>query len=162
MHYPLLDDVKGVSLERIDFNRPSDDLTNWASAAESQGFATPGYINSQSFSTGIGDDDITLDPMVFSPDSDGYQDNVVISYRLPEPGMVGNITIYTSDGVRVRRLMRNELLGTEGQISWNGFGDQEEKLAIGIYLVYFETFRETGQVSRIKKSCVLAHPLGSN
>jgi hypothetical protein len=28
--------------------------------------------------------------------------------------------------------------------------------------VYFETFRETGQVSRIKKSCVLAHPLGSN
>lgn len=162
MHYPLLDDVKGVSLERIDFNRPSDDLTNWASAAESQGFATPGYNNSQSFSTGIGDDDITLDPMVFSPDSDGYQDNVVISYRLPEPGMVGNITIYTSDGVRVRRLMRNELLGTEGQISWNGFGDQEEKLAIGIYLVYFETFRETGQVSRIKKSCVLAHPLGSN
>jgi hypothetical protein len=162
MHYPLLDDVKGVSLERIDFNRPSDDLTNWASAAESQGFATPGYVNSQSFSTGIGEDDITLDPMVFSPDNDGYQDNLVISYRMPEPGLVGNITIFTSDGVRVRRLMRNELLGTEGQISWNGFGDQGEKLAIGVYLVYFETFSETGQVSRIKKSCVLAHPLGSN
>jgi len=162
MHFPLLDEVKGVSLERIDFNRPADDLTNWSSAAESQGFATPGYVNSQAFSTGFGESQITLDPEVFSPDNDGFQDNLVISYKHDEPGLVGNITIFNSEGMRVRRLMRNELLGVQGQISWNGFGDAGEKLPIGIYIIYFEVFNSSGDVTRIKKSCVLAHPLGSN
>lgn len=161
MHFPLLDDVKGVSLERIDFNRPSDDRTNWSSAAQSEGFATPGYINSQSFSAGIGDEQIAVTPEVFSPDNDGYQDVAVISYTTDRSNLTGNITIYSSEGNRVRRLMQNELLGSSGQISWNGTGDEGQALGIGIYVIYFEAFDPEGKVSRIKKSCVLAHMLGN-
>jgi hypothetical protein len=38
--FPFISRTKGVSLERIDFNRATDDRTNWNSAAEAVGFAT--------------------------------------------------------------------------------------------------------------------------
>jgi len=162
MHFPLLDNVKGVSLERIDFNRPSSDLTNWASASHTQGYATPGYLNSQAFSAGISEEQVTVEPEIFSPDNDGYQDVLTISYTTDRAGLAGSITIFNSDGIRVRRLMQNELLGREGQISWNGFGDKGETLAMGVYIIYFEAFDTAGKVSRIKKTCVLARQLSSN
>ncbi len=47
MHFPLLKDKKGVSLERISPAKPTNDINNWHSASESSGFATPTYQNSQ-------------------------------------------------------------------------------------------------------------------
>jgi hypothetical protein len=93
MHFALLNSVDGISLERLDFNRPSDDVTNWHSAAESVNFASPGYQNSQYIpveNTGS----VSIDPNVFSPDNDGYQDVINISYEFTEPGNVANIFIF--------------------------------------------------------------------
>lgn len=157
--YPLLDDLDGASLERIDYNRDSEDPTNWHTAAESQGFGTPGYVNSQAMDAGITDDQITIYPEVFSPDLDGNQDVTTISYQLDEPGYTGNITIFDSEGRRVNRLMRNELLGKTGSISWDGFSEEKQKLAIGVYIIYIEFFSTDGRVSKFKKTCVLAHQL---
>ncbi len=39
---------RGVALERISFEQPASDSTNWAGGLQSAGYATPGYINSQS------------------------------------------------------------------------------------------------------------------
>ena len=39
---------RGVSLERISFETPASDPTNWAGGLPSAGYATPGYLNSQS------------------------------------------------------------------------------------------------------------------
>jgi hypothetical protein len=41
-HFPLLADPEGVSLERIDYNLPTQDPFNWHSAATSSGYGTPG------------------------------------------------------------------------------------------------------------------------
>lgn len=156
MHFPLLGETKGVSLERVNFNRPSDDKTNWHSAAEDAGFATPGYINSQYSGTRNDDGEVTIEPEIFSPDNDGEKDVVGINYKFEEPGMTANVTIYDSKGRLIRNLVRNELLGTSGAFSWDGVDDERQKARIGIYIIYFEAFSTSGKVKKIKKTCVLA------
>mgnify|MGYP005849458711 CR=1 FL=1 len=159
MHFPLLNSKKGVSLERLDFFRPSDDASNWQSAAESVGFATPGYKNSQYLPSDFSGGEITIDPAIFSPDNDGYQDILNISYKFDQTGYVGNITIYDSNGRLVKKIMQNELLGSSGTISWNGINDNNERATIGIYIIYFEIFDLNGKVLKYKKTCVLASQL---
>jgi hypothetical protein len=156
MHFPMLRDVKGVSLERIDFNRPSDDRTNWMSAAETFNWATPGFENSQFMQSVEDDGEVWVDPEIFSPDNDGYQDVLNINYRFDRSGLVGNIKIFDSSGRLVRRLMQNELLGTEGVISWDGTGDNMERARIGIHVVYMEVFSSDGYTKGYKLSCVVA------
>jgi hypothetical protein len=158
-HFPLLNNDDGVSLERINPNRSTQDSTNWHSAAESVGFATPGYKNSQySETTGDGGE-VSVDPEIFSPDNDGHNDVANIHYQFSEPGYVANVTIYDSRGRHVRNLVKNELLGTSGFFTWDGVNDKREKSSIGIYLVFIEVFKLDGTVKSFKRSCVLATKL---
>ncbi|MBL0314390.1 MAG: hypothetical protein IPP69_00955 [Flavobacteriales bacterium] len=159
LQYPLLNSDDGVSLERIAFNRPTSDNTNWHSAAESAGFATPGYINSQSELAMGTEDQFTVETEIFSPDNDGNNDVALFSWNLSEQGYTGDIKIYDSEGRFVRHLMKGELLGAEGSISWDGLTDEKQKASIGIYVIYFEAFTPGGATLKNKKSCVLAHSL---
>lgn len=154
MHFALLNDVKGVSLERIDYNRPSNDNTNWHSAAEDVGFATPGYENSQFQKVEI-TDGISISPETFSPDNDGVDDVLNISYQFAEAGYVANIVIYDAKGRLIKNLLLNELLGTKGTFSWDGINENNEKAAIGIYVIYFEAFKLNGETKKFKKTGVL-------
>lgn len=159
MHFALLGDLDGVSLERLSPERPSTDRTNWHSAAEDAGFATPGEQNSQFNLTVIEENPITIDPEVFSPDNDGYQDVLNINYEFDQPGYVANISIYDGRGRLIRQLFENELLGTTGTLSWDGINEDREKSRIGIYIVYFEVFDTAGNVKKYKNSCVLGGKL---
>ena len=49
--------------------------------------------------------------------------------------------------------------GQEGAISWNGMNEDNEKAAIGIYLVYIELFDLSGKLNRYKLICTLAGKL---
>lgn len=154
MHFPLLQSTKGVSLERINYFRPTSDKTNWHSASETAGFATPGYINSQ-YSEAQFNGEIVISPEIFSPDNDGYNDVVNISYTFAQPGNVGTIVIYDSRGRIIRNLVTSELLGTSGVYSWDGTTNDNQKAGIGIYVIYFEIFDLQGKKSVFKKTAVL-------
>ncbi len=154
--FPLLNDASGVSLERISYDRPTQDSTNWHSASAPAGYATPGYENSQHAEAVAGDGEITVSPEVFSPDNDGHDDVVQFSYRFGEPGFVGNVKIFDATGVEVIYLVKNELLGTEGAFSWDGLDAAREKARTGIYIMYMEAFSVTGTVKHFKKPFVLA------
>lgn len=159
MHFGLLNITKGVSLERIDFNRPTQDRTNWHSASEASGFGTPAYKNSQYHDAGETDNAVEIAPEVFSPDEDGINDVTNINYHFDTPDFTANVTIYDSKGRIVKLLVRNELLGVKGTISWDGTDDNREKARIGIYIIYFEVFDLSGNVKHYKKTCVVASKL---
>ncbi len=156
LHYPLLDDTKGVSLERLDANRETDDETNWHSASSVIGFATPGFENSQ-FTVAEATDVVSLSPEVFSPDNDGIDDQLQISYELGKPGFTGNIYIYDDAGRLMTHLINNALLGNEGTFSWDGFDSDGQKASVGIYIVYFEAFHPDGSTITEKKATTLGH-----
>jgi hypothetical protein len=159
MQFALLSVTKGISLERVDFNRQTQDRSNWHSAAEAVGFATPGYQNSQYNDAGTTDDAIEITPEIFSPDEDGYNDILNINYHFDTPGFVANVNVYDSNGRLERRLIHNQLLGINGTFSWDGINDEREKSRIGIYIIYLEVFNLTGSVKHYKKTCVLASKL---
>jgi len=156
MQFPLLNVTKGVSLERINYDRPTQDRTNWHSASEAVGYGTPGYKNSQYSDAGETDNAIEVTPEVFSPDEDGVNDIVNINYHFDTPGYVANVTIYDSKGRLIKYLVRNELLGTKGTFSWDGINEEREKARIGIYIIFTEVFDLSGKVKHYKKTCVLA------
>ncbi|CAL1521308.1 lamin tail domain-containing protein [Chitinophaga sp. MM2321] len=159
LHFRLASQLKGVSLERLDYNRPATDTDNWQSAAATAGYATPGYPNSQQWAapeTGV---NISLAPAIFSPDNDGVDDQAVLSYLLPEPGWIGNVTVYNASGRPVRYLARNILLGNKGVVNWDGFGENTVVLPAGIYIFFIEIFNLKGQVKRWKHALVMARKL---
>jgi hypothetical protein len=156
MHFGLINDPNGISLERIDFGRATNDAANWHSAAETEGFATPGYENSQYFPGTITEEMVSLDPEIFSPDNDGFEDVINIYYSMEKPGYVGNLTIYDAKGRLVKALVENELLATNGTFSWDGVTENRLKARIGAYILYFEVFNTDGVVSSVKKPFVVA------
>ena len=159
MQYPLLQYVDGVSLERTNFDSPADDPSNWHSAAESVGFATPAYKNSQFIPTGENTSEITIDPEIFSPDNDGYQDVLSIKYRFDQPGYMMSVVIFNQAGQKIRQLVNNEYLGTEGVVNWDGIDDDNRKAPVGIYVFFIRVFDTQGNAKEYKKTGVLATKL---
>ena len=156
MHYPLLRSYKGVSLERIHFDRKTQDEFNWHSAASTAGYATPGDKNS-AFSENITQTShFEVYPETFSPDGDGYNDNLNIAYSFPQAGYRASIYIYNVAGKRLRTLINNQLLETEGYFTWDGIIDGGIKASIGTYIILIEYWNLDGEVGRIKKTCTLA------
>lgn len=156
-HSPLLDDTRGVSLERLSARAPTQAAGNWHSAAATAGFATPTAPNSQRrAAASTGDGFFQLPVQTFSPDGDGFQDVLLIDYRADQPGYTLNLRVFDAAGRPVRTLVDNELLGTEGILQWDGTDGQGKKARLGIYILWFELFHPDGTVRREKKTCVLA------
>ena len=157
MHYALLYDKSGVALERRNYGRPSDSESNWHSAAENVNFGTPGYKNSQfTYDPDAIEDDITIEPEIFSPNNDGYDDVLNIYFKFDEPGHTANVTIYDSRGRRIKKVKRSKLLGTDDVVIWDGSTDSGQKANIGMYVIFIELFGPDGNVRTYKKSAILA------
>ncbi|MEM8969106.1 MAG: lamin tail domain-containing protein, partial [Bacteroidota bacterium] len=157
-HHPILDDVRGVSLERISWETEVNDPNNWQSAAQTVGFATPGYANSQTVKASLTQAALSVEPRVFTPDQDGFQDYTQILYRWPNAGNVANVIIFDSQGRKVKHLARNTILSEEGFLRWDGTDDAGQQLSMGYYIIYFEVFHTNGQVSGLKERVVLGRP----
>ena len=157
MQFPLLNSSDGVSLERINYTCETNDANSWHSAAFSVGYGTPGYKNSQYLEENDGTDEFTLSTDIFSPDNDGYQDILEITYQLPSPNYTANIIVYDAKGRKIKRLAQNELLGTNGTFSWNGLNESNEKVRPGIYIILIEAFDLDGNVKHYKKNVVVAY-----
>ncbi len=157
--FKLIDDPSGVALERIDFDKPTQDAGNWHSAATSYGYGTPGYQNSQYKADAMADAAISLGPAVFSPDNDGRDDFVTITYHFPEQGYVCNLTIFDSNGRPVRFLTRNAICGIQGYFRWDGLNEKNSALNMGVYVLIADIFNLKGNTKKFKLPVILARKL---
>ncbi|MFZ9847674.1 MAG: lamin tail domain-containing protein [Flavobacteriales bacterium] len=147
MHDILLDEVDGISLERINPNS-----TLWHSAAQDIGWATPGLPNSQYLQDVASTNDFQLQDKVLTPNQDGYKDFALIHYQLDKAGYKSTINIYDASGVLVKILVSDFFLSTEGEFQWNGTDENGNLLPAGIYVLFAEYFHEDGTVKHWKES----------
>ena len=155
MHFELINDPEGVSLEKIDPYGASSNVMLWHSASENSGWGTPGKMNSQNYNTEMRSSVFEVQTKVFSPDNDGVEDIALFKYNLSYPGFVGSVHIYDNLGRLIKRVLNNELLGNAGILSWDGTNELGQKAAVGIYMVYFEYFNSSGDIFSQKSAVTL-------
>ncbi len=156
MHYPLLITREGVSLERLNPDRSSEDKTNWHSAAENVGYATPAYLNSHGSGSLIDEEEIKVTPEIFSPDNDGLNDIVNIEFSIHETNITGTVSVYDSRGRRIVVLANNVLLSSREIFSWNGMTVERQKAPMGYYIIIAEMIKPDGTVIRKKATTFLS------
>ena len=151
MHYSKLLTVKGVSLERIYPDMPTQDENNWRSAAESAGYGTPGYRNSQA-GNALESSTFEVVPEVFSPDNDGFEDYTEVVCAFPDEENRVNIVLYNNRGYPIKRLVNNVLCGSEARFRWDGDDDNGQPAPAGMYVVQIECWNlRTQRTLRMRK-----------
>ncbi len=156
LHSPLIKEDEGVSLERVSFSTETSDPQNWKSASTSVGYATPGYINSNSLpDRNNAKDVIQVDPEIFQPIY-GNPNFTLIHYNFDQGGYVANVKIFDGQGRQIKVLANNELLGTAGFYRWDGDRDDGSKARIGYYFVWFEVFDLSGNLKTYRNRIVVA------
>jgi hypothetical protein len=155
MHSRLLRNKAGVALERRDMGRPCNEPGNWFSASSVAGYGTPGYDNSQSTEWLVEETAFELSSTLLSPDGDGYQDELVVSYRLEGDDLYGDCVLFDARGNRVCRLLNNALLGTHGELCWSGRDDNGAALPTGRYVLFLDLHNLQGTQQVIKRTLTL-------
>lgn len=149
-HTSSVKDCKGVSLERINPDRDTQDPANWTSASQASGYGTPGYQNSQ-YGNPSGGGTTGIESPVWKEESEQY----TISYLLDKPGYNCRAFVFNTSGICVAEIMNHELLGTSGSLIWNGFSQKGNRLPAGVYIFYAEAYHSDGTVRRFKRAFLI-------
>jgi hypothetical protein len=159
MNFPYLQKTKGVSLERLSADIPSGYSSNWQSASETTGYATPTYVNSHHCFMSSDDLDVALDNSIISPDNDGKNDLLLITVTSTKPGIMLSLRIYDIRGRQVRTITDRTFTGDHSVFIWDGTDDGGKVVPIGYYLILADGIDAGGTRSKIKKTIVVAHLL---
>jgi len=154
-HFQALSSKEGVSLERISPDAATNNTSNWHSASSTVGYATPTYKNSQFSVIHPADSAFLAEPKIFSPDGDGFNDIIKITYKFNNTGNFGSVKIYDLSGRMVKELVNNDLFGNEGFYTWDGMNDNGTLCYSGVYIILAEVINVDGKVKKIKLSCTL-------
>ncbi len=151
LHFELLEETKGISLERISLSNNANRRGNWTSASENSGFGTPGLPNSQ-FQSPLGSHQkLVCEPEIFSPDGDGFQDILKISIPKQNIGASVSIDIFSEKGILEKRLVSGQQLSNENMFFWDGINEKGQKSAFGNYLVLVRIFDPSGNNKQLRK-----------
>lgn len=152
MHFDLLQDVEGVSLERI--STEINAVNNWHSAAEQVGFSTPTLPNSQAHLLIEPLHTMTLSPEIISPNNDGLDDVLSLQLCFSESGYRGRILIFNTQGFPIKTVVNNQLFGTKSTYFWDGTTDRTERARAGRYIIWLEATHNT-QTPIVEKQTIV-------
>jgi len=155
MHFPLLANVEGISLEKIRPEVSSIIPENWHSASENVGWGTPGKENSVSNPASQKDERIIFSSATISPDNNGNDDVLVIDINPQGTGNVISVTIFDETGNYIKKLAENFFAGTQATLVWDATDDNGSLVERGIYIIFIELFNDKGRTKSWKKVCAV-------
>lgn len=122
------------SVEKLHPSLDSPVSSNWGTCVALEKM-TPGAQNSIFFESLPSSGSVILQPNPFSPDGDGHEDVLYLSYSLPFTQAYLTVLIFDSEGRNVRTVAKNLATASEGIISWDGFSDGNQRARIGQYII---------------------------
>ncbi|MBK7629075.1 MAG: lamin tail domain-containing protein [Bacteroidales bacterium] len=155
MHFSLLSDFEGVALEKTAPGLKSEEAVNWHSAAESSGWGTPGAPNSIFSVIPVTTDKIAFSSSRITPDSDGNEDLLIISFNLTGNGNVISVTVFDETGNYIKKVASNLLTAPDAAILWDGTADDGSPVRTGIYIIYITLYNDSGKTQKWKKVCTV-------
>ncbi len=156
MHFQLLPNFEGVSLERLSLNISASNAENWFSASAQERYATPTRKNSMRLLHPPLENRIAIAPEVFSPDNDGYDDLLQINYQFNQLESFSELSIFNLHGFRVKDFAKSYWGGSQGLWIWNGLDNENNPLPEGFYVVKLTVFMPDGTLDIHRKTLVLA------
>ncbi len=147
------------SVEKYRITDTSNEPNNWGISVGESG-KTPGFQNSLFFSDLPSKGRVTISPDPFSPDGDGIDDELTITYSLPYLGAAIRWEIIDMAGRVIAKPYYNYQVGQNGKLKWNGKRDNGKSARIGIYVMKI-SFQDvaSAQSWETVKTVVLAKPL---
>lgn len=155
LHFPLLREKSGVSLERINPTVPTSTSSNWHSASASSGYGTPTRKNSQQDNDDSTHGSVRIMPDFFSPDNDGVDDYLTIQYNFLVPDNLMSVYVFDQNGIMLNKVIDNQLCGTNGSLFWDGLDNKKRRVSPGLYIILVESMDLKGGRLRIKKGIVV-------
>jgi len=155
MHFDLLFNTEGISLERIDPNRPTHDNANWHSASGVSGWGTPGALNSVTVPDYKSTSGINLSSRKISPDNDGHEDILKVRILFNSGNPLITAQIYNDRGYLVRTLINNLTSGTDATLYWDGSMQNGSVVKEGIYIIFVRAIHPSGKISVWKDVCTV-------
>lgn len=153
-------DSFGIEADRFEYTRTFDSNFTWSRGEDigrendwgrSENVAgSPGERNAVLYEMTGSHVTVTIEPNVFSPDGDGFEDMAVISVEAPKDKEL-TMRIYDRQGRIVKTVLDGERY-IKDSYEWDGRSDSGNRLPIGIYILYFEA---AGSES-VKKPIVIA------
>ncbi|MFH0778462.1 MAG: lamin tail domain-containing protein [Candidatus Eisenbacteria bacterium] len=148
------------SIERVSPDVGSRQASNWSSSAAASG-STPCAANSISEAArGANDFEIGLSSRVISPDGDGIDDRVVLSFVLPSPGARANFTVFDVEGRVVKRLLDQRKVGTVTQVTWDGRDESDRPVPVSTYIIHLGVTCPDGRMRDSKSTVAVIYPQG--
>ena len=147
------------SVEKYRITDISNEPNNWGISVGEAG-KTPGFQNSLFFSDLPSKGSVTISPDPFSPDGDGIDDELTITYSLPYLGAAIRWEIIDMAGRVIAKPYYNYQVAQNGKLTWNGQRDNGKSARIGIYVMKI-SFQDVASVQSWEtvKTVVLAKPL---
>jgi hypothetical protein len=128
---------RGVSLERVRPDMPTDDPSNWGGCVDPGG-ATPGRRNSIFLDAAPPQGRLSVAPNPFSPNGDGSDDRAAIRYELPTARATVRLSVYDALGRRRVVLVDRAAASASGEVLWDGADASGTPLPSGLYVVRLE------------------------
>ena len=155
MHSTVLSGTEGVALEKIRPRFNSMDANSWHSATETSGWGTPGRVNSVYNEVTPSADDIRFSSTRISPDNDGFEDFLVIDFKLSGLTSVITVRVFDETGDPVRTVVHDIYSGSSASVTWDGTDDTGTIVQQGLYILLITMYDETGKTSVRKRVCAV-------
>jgi flagellar hook assembly protein FlgD len=98
---------------------------------------------------------VLLSSSKISPDSDGYEDFLIVKFKLTGNSNIVSLSVFDEAGNFVRKLASNLYTGAETSISWDGTADDGSVVRTGIYIILITLHDDTGKSKMWKKVCTV-------